>query len=103
MPPLPVSEVLDKLLTALETRSGALLVAPPGAGKSTWLPLQLLSRVPDNGKILLLEPRRLAARNVARRLAENLGESTGQTIGYRMRGESSCGPDTRLEVVTEGF
>ncbi|GAA0475332.1 MULTISPECIES: ATP-dependent helicase HrpB [Tatumella] len=103
MPPLPVSEVLDKLLTALETRSGALLVAPPGAGKSTWLPLQLLSRVPDNGKILLLEPRRLAARNVARRLAENLGESTGQTIGYRMRGESSCGPDTRLEVVTEGI
>ncbi len=103
MQPLPVSEVLDELSAALENARQVLLIAPPGAGKSTWLPLQLLESLPDNGQILLLEPRRLAARSVARRLAETLGESVGQTIGYRMRGESRRGPETRLEVVTEGI
>ncbi|WP_087489469.1 ATP-dependent helicase HrpB [Tatumella citrea] len=103
MQPLPVSEVLDELSAALEYAPQALLIAPPGAGKSTWLPLQLLTRIPDGGRILLLEPRRLAARNVARRLAETLNEPVGKTVGYRMRGESRSGPETRLEVVTEGI
>ena len=100
---LPVSEVLDELSEALERAPQVLLIAPPGAGKSTWLPLQLLEKVQGEGRIILLEPRRLAARSVARRLAETLGEVPGQTIGYRMRGESRTGPQTRLEVVTEGI
>ena len=103
MQSLPVSEVLDELSDALEGAPQVLLIAPPGAGKSTWLPLQLLKRMQGAGRIVLLEPRRLAARNVARRLAETLGEAPGETIGYRMRGESRTGPQTRLEVVTEGI
>lgn len=100
---LPVSEILPELIQHLRTSSQVLLVAPTGAGKSTWLPLQLLRDAGLNGKILLLEPRRLAARNVAERLAEQLGEQPGETIGYRMRAESRSGPATRLEVVTEGI
>ena len=98
---LPVSAVLPELLAALQSSNQVLLVAPTGAGKSTWLPLQFLPAF--NGRILLLEPRRLAARNVAQRLAELLGQQPGETVGYRMRGESCCGPNTRLEVVTEGI
>jgi len=100
---LPVAAVLPELLTALKTAPQVLLNAPTGAGKSTWLPLQLLQQGAINGRILLLEPRRLAARNVAQRLAELLGEKPGQTVGYRMRAESCVGPQTRLEVVTEGI
>ncbi len=84
------------------TRTPVLLSAPTGAGKSTWLPLQLLQQGAIEGRILLLEPRRLAARNVAQRLAELLDEKPGETVGYRMRAETCVGPDTRLEVVTEG-
>ncbi|EAB7577742.1 ATP-dependent helicase HrpB [Salmonella enterica subsp. enterica] len=99
---LPVAAVLPELLTALKTAPQVLLSAPTGAGKSTWLPLQLLQQGSVAGKILLLEPRRLAARNVAQRLAEALNEKPGETVGYRMRAQSCVGPRTRLEVVTEG-
>ncbi|ELX9017653.1 ATP-dependent helicase HrpB [Salmonella enterica] len=102
MTSLPVAAVLPELLTALKTAPQVLLSAPTGAGKSTWLPLQLLQLGPVAGKILLLEPRRLAARNVAQRLAEALNEKPGETVGYRMRAQSCVGPRTRLEVVTEG-
>lgn len=99
---LPVAAVLPELLTALKTAPQVLLSAPTGAGKSTWLPLQPLQQGSVSGKILLLEPRRLAARNVAQRLAEGVNEKPGETVGYRMRAQSCVGPRTRLEVVTEG-
>ena len=100
---LPVSAVLAELLLALKNSPQVLLAAPTGAGKSTWLPLQILQQADFSGRILLLEPRRLAARNVAQRLAEQLGQEPGGTVGYRMRAESRCGPTTRLEVITEGI
>lgn len=99
---LPVAAVLPELLTALDSAPQALLSAPTGAGKSTWLPLQFLAHKGIEGRIILLEPRRLAARNVAQRLAELLDEKPGETVGYRMRAQSCVGPATRLEVVTEG-
>ncbi|WNY88562.1 ATP-dependent helicase HrpB [Leclercia adecarboxylata] len=100
---LPVAAVLPDLLLALQHAPQVLLNAPTGAGKSTWLPLQILAQGAINGKIILLEPRRLAARNVAQRLAELLGEKPGETVGYRMRAETCVGANTRLEVVTEGI
>ena len=103
MSSLPVAAVLPQLLAALQHAPQVLLSAPTGAGKSTWLPLQILQQGAIAGKILLLEPRRLAARNVAQRLAELLGEKPGETVGYRMRAETCVGPATRLEVVTEGI
>lgn len=103
MSSLPVSAVLDELLAALQSAPQVLLHAPTGAGKSTWLPLQLLAKAGLPGRIIMLEPRRLAAKNVAYRLAQQLGEEPGQTVGYRMRAESKSGPQTRLEVVTEGI
>lgn len=102
MSSLPVAAVLPELLAALDGASQVLLSAPTGAGKSTWLPLQLLAHPGINGKIILLEPRRLAARNVAQRLAELLNEKPGDTVGYRMRAQNCVGPNTRLEVITEG-
>ncbi|STP22028.1 ATP-dependent helicase HrpB [Escherichia coli] len=87
MSSLPVAAVLPELLTALDCAPQVLLSAPTGAGKSTWLPLQLLAHPGINGKIILLEPRRLAARNVAQRLAELLNEKPGDTVGYRMRAQ----------------
>ena len=103
MSSLPVAAVLPELLSALRHAPQVLLNAPTGAGKSTWLPLQILAEGNINGRIILLEPRRLAARNVAQRLAELLGEKPGETVGYRMRAETCVGPNTRLEVVTEGI
>jgi len=100
---LPVSAVLPDILAALSRASQILLAAPTGAGKSTWLPLQLLQQAALPGRLIMLEPRRLAARTVAQRLAEQLGEPPGGTVGFRMRGESCVGPQTRLEVVTEGM
>jgi len=100
---LPVAAVLPEILSALRAAPQVLLSAPTGAGKSTWLPLQLLQQGDITGRILLLEPRRLAARNVAQRLAELLNEKPGETVGYRMRAETCVGPNTRLEVVTEGI
>ncbi|EPQ0970394.1 ATP-dependent helicase HrpB [Citrobacter farmeri] len=102
MTSLPVAAVLPELLTALDSAPQVLLSAPTGAGKSTWLPLQFLAHKAIKGRIILLEPRRLAARNVAQRLAEQLDEKPGETVGYRMRAQSCVGPTTRLEVVTEG-
>ncbi|RCX03072.1 MULTISPECIES: ATP-dependent helicase HrpB [Kosakonia] len=103
MSSLPVAAVLPDILSALRIAPQVLLSAPTGAGKSTWLPLQLLQQGDITGRILLLEPRRLAARNVAQRLAELLDEKPGETVGYRMRAETCVGPNTRLEVVTEGI
>lgn len=100
---LPVGEVLSEILSALQSSPQILLHAPTGAGKSTWLPLQILKYGGLSGRIIMLEPRRLAAKNVAYRLAQQLGEQPGQTVGYRMRTESKSGPHTRLEVVTEGI
>ncbi len=100
---LPVANILPELLIALRQSPQVLLNAPTGAGKSTWLPLQILSDGGIEGRILLLEPRRLAARNVAQRLAELLGEKPGETVGYRMRAETCVSAKTRLEVVTEGI
>ncbi|MGR5944019.1 ATP-dependent helicase HrpB [Enterobacter sp. C4G1] len=103
MSSLPVAVVIPELLAALQHAPQVLLNAPTGAGKSTWLPLQILKDANLHGKIILLEPRRLAARNVAQRLAELLNEKPGETVGYRMRAETCVGPATRLEVVTEGI
>ena len=103
MSSLPVATVLPELLAALASAPQVLLIAPTGAGKSTWLPLQILAQNTGSGRILLLEPRRLAARNVAQRMADLLGEKPGETVGYRMRADSCVSAQTRLEVVTEGI
>lgn len=103
MAELPITPVLPELFSALQSVSQVILQAPPGAGKSTYLPLRLLQEKIFCGRILMLEPRRLAARNIARFLASQLNEKVGQQVGYRMRGESKISKDTRLEVVTEGI
>ncbi|WP_163847089.1 ATP-dependent helicase HrpB [Pseudooceanicola aestuarii] len=103
LPALPIDAALPDLLTALRDRGRAVLQAPPGAGKTTRVPLALLAAGLAPGRILMLEPRRLAARAAATRMAETLGEAPGQTIGYRVRGEAKTGPSTRVEVVTEGI
>ena len=106
LPELPIREALPALIAALDGHTRVLLQAPPGAGKSTIVPLRLLDRpwlVGKQEKILLLEPRRLAARAVAARMAQLLGEAPGGTVGYRTRLESKIGRTTRVEVVTEGI
>ncbi len=103
MSALPIDAALPALLDALRARGMAVLEAPPGAGKTTRVPLALLDAGLVTGKILMLEPRRLAARASAERMADTLGEAVGQTVGYRMRGEARVSPDTRIEVVTEGI
>ncbi|ETX27156.1 ATP-dependent helicase HrpB [Roseivivax isoporae] len=100
---LPVEAALPELLAALTNRRRAVLEAPPGAGKTTRVPLALLEAGLTQGTILMLEPRRIAARAAAERMAETLGETVGQTVGYRIRGEAKVGRDTRIEVVTEGI
>jgi ATP-dependent RNA helicase HrpB len=101
--PLPIDGVLHDLLQTLATNPNAVLVAEPGAGKTTRVPLALLSASwREEGKILVLEPRRLAARAAARRMAGELGESVGQTVGYRVRMETKISAATRIEVITEG-
>lgn len=103
MTTLPIEDVLPDVLAALAMRNAAVLVAPPGAGKSTRAPLALLDAPWAAGKrILLLCPRRVAARAAAARMAAMLGEAVGETVGYRVRLESRVGPRTRLEVMTEG-
>ncbi|WP_343350977.1 ATP-dependent helicase HrpB [Pseudomonas sediminis] len=101
---LPIDLVLPDLREALAKRNEVILEAPPGAGKTTRVPLALLNE-PWLGdqKILMLEPRRLAARAAAERLASELGEKVGETVGYRIRLESKVGPSTQIEVVTEGI
>ncbi len=101
---LPIHAVLDELAAALAGSTAAVLAAPPGAGKTTVVPLSLLDADWLEGlKILLLEPRRLAARAAAERMAATLGERSGETVGYRTRMQSRIGPKTRIEVVTEGI
>ncbi len=100
---LPISFVLSDLAAALAQRGLAVLQAPPGAGKTTVVPLDLLARGVPVGRIVMLEPRRLAARAAAERMAETLGEPVGQRIGYRIRGEAKVSTATRIEVVTEGI
>ncbi|UFM65424.1 ATP-dependent helicase HrpB [Paracoccus sp. MA] len=96
---LPIDAVLPDLTAALAAHGRAVLMAPPGAGKTTRVPLALLPAIP--GRIVMLEPRRLAARAAAERKAETLGEPLGRTVGYRIRGEAV--PGARIEVVTEGI
>ncbi|WP_435607336.1 ATP-dependent helicase HrpB [Pseudomonas knackmussii] len=101
---LPIDAVLPALRQAFAERDEAVLEAPPGAGKTTRVPLALLDEPWLAGQsILMLEPRRLAARAAAERLAEELGEKAGETVGYRIRLDSKVGPKTRIEVVTEGI
>lgn len=100
---LPVGEVAALVNEALDRHSGVVVTAPPGAGKSTLLPLTILESLPDGGKVLMLEPRRLAARQVAERMAQMLGEPVGRTVGYRIRFESRVSAQTRVEVLTEGI
>lgn len=100
---LPIEDVLEDIRKTLSANSSAVLVAPPGAGKTTCVPLMLLNEPWLNGReILMLEPRRLAARAAARYMALLLGEKVGETVGYRVRLDSKVGPKTRIEVVTEG-
>ncbi|MGE8394625.1 MAG: ATP-dependent helicase HrpB [Pseudomonas sp.] len=104
MKSLPIDAALPALRAALSQRHEAVLEAPPGAGKTTRVPLALLDEPWLAGqRILMLEPRRLAARAAAERLASELGEQVGQTVGYRIRLDSKVGPNTRIEVVTEGI
>jgi ATP-dependent helicase HrpB len=102
--PLPIDAVLDELARTLENRTSAVLVAPPGAGKTTRVPLALLGEpwARDN-KIIVLEPRRIAARASAERMAQTIGERVGETVGYRVRFRSKVSRATRIEVVTEGI
>lgn len=101
---LPIEDCLDELKRRLSEYNNVVLEAPPGAGKTTLVPLALLDQQwLGERKIIMLEPRRIAARSAAYRLAELLGESPGQTVGYRMRLESRIGPHTRIEVITEGI
>jgi ATP-dependent helicase HrpB len=100
---LPIDAVLHELRTALTAGPAAVLVAPPGAGKTTRVPLALMDESWLEGrKILVLEPRRIAARAAAARMAHFLSEAIGERIGLRARMVSKSGPQTRIEVVTEG-
>ena len=100
----PIQEIIPEIKQKLEGNPVIILQAPPGAGKSTILPLQLLNeKWLNNKKIILLEPRRLAARSVAERMAQLLNETAGQTIGYRVRFENKTSASTKIEVVTEGI
>lgn len=102
---LPIHDTLAELLDTLATQSSAVLIAPPGSGKTTRVPLAVLANAPSwlsTRRILMLEPRRLAARNAAHYMAHLLNESVGATIGYRTRLDSRCSAHTRVEVVTEG-
>ena len=100
---LPASQIAVGVNEVLHTNSSLVVTAPPGAGKSTLLPLTILSSLGEGEKILMLEPRRLAARQIAERMAQMLGEQVGETVGYRVRFESRVSKRTRIEVLTEGI
>ena len=100
---LPIHDVLDELIRAVRAEQRVVLCAPPGAGKTTVVPLALLNECGFDGKIIMLEPRRLAARATAERMAATLSEKVGQTVGYRVRGDSKTSNTTKIEVVTEGI
>lgn len=100
---LPIIDALPELTASMRTAPNAVLIAPPGAGKTTGVPIALLSEPWMTGRILMLEPRRVAARAAAERMASVLGESVGATVGYSIRNESAVSKDTRIEVITEGI
>src|SRR5471030_589476 len=101
---LPIFEVIPQIKAILATNKTVILQAPPGAGKSTVLPIHLLNELwLQEKKIVMLEPRRLAARSVANRMASLLEEDLGKTIGYRIRFDTKISSATRIEVVTEGI
>lgn len=99
---LPAAEIAEQVNTLLIDHNRLIITAPPGAGKSTLLPLTMLEGLTE-GRIIMLEPRRLAARQVAQRMAELLGEEVGETVGYRVRFDSKVSERTRIEVLTEGM
>src|ERR1700727_1041774 len=101
LPPLPIREALEPLARALADHPRVLLRAPPGAGKSTVVPLALLDLL-DRGKILMLEPRRIAARAIAQRMAQLMGETVGRTVGFRTRLDTRGGRATRIGGGPEG-
>ena len=104
IPMLPIDEILPRLRATLASETTVLLQAPPGAGKTTRVPLALLDcDWRGDGRILMLEPRRIAARSAARFMARQLGEAPGETVGYRTRLDSKVSVRTRIEVVTEGI
>ena len=100
---LPIDQVMPQVTDALRAKGRVVLQAPPGAGKTTRVPLAMLDAGLTSGRILMLEPRRLAARAAAERMARTRGEEVGQTVGYRVRGASAISKATRIEVVTEGI
>jgi ATP-dependent helicase HrpB len=100
--PLPIESVIPQLLSGVQKYSQLILQAAPGAGKSTFFPLALLRSKSVGGKIIMLEPRRLAAKSIARFIATQLGQDVGQDVGYRIKGESNVSKQTQLEIVTEG-
>ena len=99
---LPAGSIAGQVNERLRGVPRLVVTAPPGAGKSTLLPLTILEELKE-GKILMLEPRRLAARQIAERMAQMLGEGVGQTVGYRMRFDNKVSASTRIEVITEGI
>src|ERR1035438_3591353 len=99
--PPPVDAILPEILDSLKLHPNLVIVAAPGAGKTTRVPPALLGLV--GGDVVVLEPRRIAARLAARRVASELGETVGETVGYQIRFEESIGPQTRLRFVTEGI
>nr|MCR5314241.1 DEAD/DEAH box helicase [Bacteroidaceae bacterium] len=100
---LPAMDIADAVNRHLQSSSCIVITAPPGAGKSTLLPLTILQGQQSEGKILMLEPRRLAARQIAERMAHLIGEKTGETVGYRVRFDNKVSENTRIEVLTEGI
>lgn len=100
---LPAYSIAEEVNRRLQECNRLVITAPPGAGKSTLLPLTILEGLKDNGKVIMLEPRRLAARQIAERMASLLNEKVGETVGYRIRFEKNVSSKTRIEVVTEGI
>ena len=102
---LPIDEVLPELVDTLETERGVVLVAPTGAGKTTQVPQAILDAglVPENQRIVVLEPRRVAARATARRIAHERGVELGSEVGYQVRFDRRIGDDTRISIITEGI
>lgn len=100
---LPAVAIAAEVNAALQQHTAVVVTAPPGAGKSTLLPITLLQSLQQGEKVLMLEPRRLAARQIAERMADMMGERAGQTVGYRVRFESHISASTRIEVLTEGI
>lgn len=100
---LPALQIMDEVCSQLAVHDCLVVTAPPGAGKSTLLPLAILRSLSNNGKVLMLEPRRLAARQIAERMAYMLNETVGNQVGYRVRFENCVSVQSRLEVITEGI